>query len=406
MPYSIINGTAQVVASNKLNISETLGGNVYLVQFNQNTNQFELNQQSSFTLPEKVYGHNTSNTNKIMNLFERNVGRTSGVMLEGAKGTGKTLTAAEVCIQSNSLGIPVIILQSPYSGEKFNDFMNSITEKCVVFIDEFEKTFKEQDDIDSVLQLLDGGIKTHKLFLMTSNTELASNEKLQFLFNRPGRVHYLFSYGSLSNELIQEYLDDCLQYKEYEDSIKNLKRSFKVFTMDILKTIVNEINFYGSSKLPFNEVIKDLNVKTDRGIESYDYKLSVVLDGVEVPEDHLVFDSKKVNPQLLASTVADLEYYFLKFTLDKADANFNSELTPYVWSLDTYYAHSTLLYGTSLYSKDDSEEKVTLINLRLDQNNWSQNEKTRALINTPNERISITFTPVLREAKTEPTFYI
>lgn len=348
MPYSIVNGTAHVVASNKLNISNTLGGNVYLVQFNQITNQFELNQQSFFTLPEKVYGHNTSITTKIMNLFERNVGRTSGVMLEGTKGTGKTLTAAEVCIQANSLDIPVIILQSPYSGEKFNDFMNSITEKCVVFIDEFEKTFKEQDDIDSVLQLLDGGIKTHKLFLMTSNTQLSKNEKLQFLFNRPGRVHYLFSYGSLSNEIVQEYLDDCLQYKEYESSIKNLKRSFKVFTMDILKTIVNEVNFYGASKLPFNEIINDLNVKTDRGIESYEYKLSIVLDGVEVPESHLTFDSKKANSVLLSETIADLEYYFLKFGLDKVDDVFNSELKPYVFCLDNYSTDSSLFYNTAL----------------------------------------------------------
>lgn len=405
MPYSIVNGTAHVVASNKLNISETLGGNVYLVQFNQMTNQFELNQQSSFILPKKVYGHNTSITTKIMDLFERNVGRTSGVMLEGTKGTGKTLTAAEVCIQANSFGIPVIILQSPYSGEKFNDFMNSITEKCVVFIDEFEKTFKEQDDIDSVLQLLDGGIKTHKLFLMTSNTQLANNEKLQFLFNRPGRVHYLFTYGSLSNEIVQEYIDDCLQYKEYEASIKNLKRSFKVFTMDILKTIVNEVNFYGASKLPFNEIINDLNVKTDRGIESYGYKLSIVLDGVEVPESHLTFDSKKANSVLLSETIEDLEYYFLKFGLDKVDDVFNSELKPYVFCLDNYSTDSSLFYNTALYSKDELKE-ATIVTLKLDQNNWSQNEKTRALINTLNERISVVFTPILHEAKTEPTFYI
>lgn len=407
MPYSIINGTAQVVASNKLNISETLGGNVYLVQFNQMSNQFELNQQAAFTLPEKIYGHNTAITDKILDLFERNVGRTSGVMLEGYKGTGKTLTAAEVCIKANSMEIPVIIIQSAYSGEKFNDFMNSITEKCVVFIDEFEKTFKEQDNIDSVLQLLDGGIKTHKLFLMTSNSNLATNDKLEFLFNRPGRVYYTFKYGTLAEQTIQEFIDDCLIHKQYEEGIKALRRSFTTFTIDILKTIVTEVNRFGDSGLSLSQIMKDLNIKTDRSISSYEYDLEVVIDGKLIPADNIYYYSRKANPKTLEEALSGYDYYKLKLVLGATDVNHRLLTADSDCSVTTTRSYDLDLVNTPFYTLKDSDAfKVDYLTVLLDEHKWVQNEKTRALTCIVNDKISVTFTPILKEINTTTSFYI
>lgn len=268
---------------------EKLGGSFWMVDYNQDLG-YHLVKQPSMSLPSKVYGHNTSNSDKIFDTFKLDVGRTTGVMLQGEKGTGKTLTATEVCLKAVAEGYPVILIQSEFYGTGFNDFMSSIQEPCVVFIDEFEKVFKKQDAIDSTLMLLDGAIKTHKLYLLTSNISLNSSDRMEFLTNRPSRVKYVFEYGSVSKEVIAEYLQDNLHYPVYTDDVYSLQRNFKLFTIDMLKAIVVEINRFGDSKgtLSLTEIIQDLNVKTDRTISSYAYEKVALIGGKAFPISQII----------------------------------------------------------------------------------------------------------------------
>lgn len=263
---------------------EKLGGSFWMVDYNQDLG-YHLVKQPAMTLPAKVYGHNTSNSDKIFDTFKLTTGRTTGVMLQGAKGTGKTLTASEVCIKAVSEGYPVILIQSEFYGTGFNDFMSAISEPCVVFIDEFEKVFKKQDAIDSTLMLLDGAIKTHKLFLLTSNTGLNESDKMEFLSNRPSRVRYIFQYGSIPKEVMVEYLQDNLKFPEYSEEIFALHRNFNLFTIDMLKAVVDEVNRFGDSQksVKFSDIIGDLNVKTDRGISNYSYEKTVTIAGKVYP---------------------------------------------------------------------------------------------------------------------------
>ena len=74
-----------------------------------------------------------------------------GVIFNGLKGTGKTLSAKLLC---NALDLPVLIVQSPYDG--LVNFLQTLCFECVVFIDEAEKTFKMGEDDDALLRLIDG----------------------------------------------------------------------------------------------------------------------------------------------------------------------------------------------------------------------------------------------------------
>ena len=60
-----------------------------------------------------------------------------GVIFNGIKGTGKTLSAKLLC---NAIGLPIVIVQN--SSEGLLPFLQSLNFECVVFIDEAEKTFK------------------------------------------------------------------------------------------------------------------------------------------------------------------------------------------------------------------------------------------------------------------------
>lgn len=277
--YRKLSDDVVVIADVSSNI-EKLNGGVWMVQFDQQIG-FHLVRQADMSLPEKVYGGNHDITDRIMKTFLANTGKTTGVMLQGAKGTGKTLTAIEVCLSANKLGMPVILIQSEFFGSDFNDFLSKIQEPAVVFIDEFEKVYQRQDAINSTLMLLDGAIKTTKLFLMTSNAPLNDNAKMEFLQNRPSRVHYVFEYGSIEDSVIEEYLNDNLELKVYTDDIKALKRAYRLFTIDMLKAIVVEVNRFGSEngEIPLSELIKDVNVKTDRGIASYQYEKFLIIEG-------------------------------------------------------------------------------------------------------------------------------
>ena len=74
-----------------------------------------------------------------------------GIIFNGIKGTGKTISAKLLC---NAIGLPVVIVQNNCDG--LLPFLQSLNFECVVFIDEAEKTFKKGEDDDILLRLIDG----------------------------------------------------------------------------------------------------------------------------------------------------------------------------------------------------------------------------------------------------------
>ena len=174
-----------------------------------------------------------------------------GVIFNGLKGTGKTLSAKLLC---NALDLPVVIVQYPYEG--LVNFLQSLCFECVVFIDEAEKTFKKGEDDDVLLRLIDGVYnQTRKLYILTTN-QLTLNDNL---LGRPGRIRYRFEFGNLLPKAVKDYLDDNL-LPEYADQRKNILEQvdlLEISTIDILKALVDEVNIHG--RLPESQC---LNIPT------------------------------------------------------------------------------------------------------------------------------------------------
>ena len=167
-----------------------------------------------------------------------------GVIFNGLKGTGKTLSAKLLC---NALDLPVVIVQYPYEG--LVNFLQSLCFECIVFIDEAEKTFKKGEDDDVLLRLIDGVYnQTRKLYILTTN-QLTLNDNL---LGRPGRIRYRFEFSNLLPKAINDYLDDNLQpqFADQRRSILNQFDLLEISTIDILKALVDEVNIHG--QLPEN----------------------------------------------------------------------------------------------------------------------------------------------------------
>ena len=62
------------------------------------------------------------------------------------------------------------------------------------------------------------------------------------MVGRPSRIRYVKEFGNLDLKVVNEYLDDALQVPEAR---QDLLDSLTISTIDILKTIVNEVNIHG-----------------------------------------------------------------------------------------------------------------------------------------------------------------
>lgn len=201
-------------------------------------------------------------------------GKNLGVIFNGIKGTGKTLSAKLLC---NAIGLPVVIVQNDFKG--LLPFLQSLNFECVVFIDEAEKTFKKGEDDDILLRLIDGVYNAkRRLYVLTTN-RLTLNENL---LGRPGRIRYRFEFSNLLPRAIEAYLDDNLlpEYSSQREKILEQIDLLEISTIDILKALVDEINIHGQ----FPEV-PCLNIPTAKYVyeilefyyvESYDSKAEVI----------------------------------------------------------------------------------------------------------------------------------
>src|SRR5690606_34988668 len=97
---------------------EKLPKKVMLLQFNEKKNEFYLEIQKEFTLPAKIYGNVQELSKRYLNTFKKG-NKNLGILLKGIKGSGKSLLAKAICINSN---LPVIIISAPFGGDLFHSF--------------------------------------------------------------------------------------------------------------------------------------------------------------------------------------------------------------------------------------------------------------------------------------------
>lgn len=95
-----------------------------------------------------------------------------------------------------------------------------------------------------------------RIFLLTTN-ETSINENL---LSRPSRIRYVKEFGNLEKEIVKEYLEDNLKNPECIDCIIDFVDTLQISTIDILKSIVEDINIHGFDT--FIENKEFFNVKT------------------------------------------------------------------------------------------------------------------------------------------------
>lgn len=182
---------------------------------------------------------------------------------------------------ANRLGLPVLLVNAPYPG--LADFVAKIGCPVTLMFDEFEKNFDtdEKEDVE-LLSLMDGIFNSpyRRVFLLTTN-RLHVNENL---LGRPSRIRYRKSFSNLSPEVVKEYLDDNLLHKEFAGDIIEFIDTLSISTIDILKSIVEEVNIH---KTPVSSFKGFFNVETAK------YSYSALVKFVDDNSEYSIEDFRK-----------------------------------------------------------------------------------------------------------------
>ena len=252
---NIVNsGNKFVVYGEEVQTYKQLPANTYKVCFSPMAG-FSLKLHSDLNVCERIYGNTPNKVKKVLTTFKK-FNRNMGIILSGEKGSGKSVFARLLAEQGKELNLPLIIVDEAFNG--IADFLESITQECIVLFDEFEKNFNcddEEDKQDKLLSLFDGIDNGKKLYVLTCNRIEAIND---YYLNRPGRFHYHFTFGVPTTEEIKEYLENNLN----ETAISNIPdilrlSAFANFTYDVLRAIVFELN----NGYDLSETIQDLNIE-------------------------------------------------------------------------------------------------------------------------------------------------
>jgi len=252
-----------------LNLHDRLDPGNYKIALDQ-YGEFYLEKIDDFDVPAEVYGDLPDLARRVMTTF-RSRPMSTGVLLSGEKGSGKTLLAKKVCVDLN---IPAIVVNSPLVGDKFNSFLQAVSEPCAVFFDEFEKVYSSQEQ-EKLLTLLDGVYPSKKLFLLTSNNSYRVDEHMR---NRPGRIYYYLQFSGLEESFVREFCEAKLDNKENVEKVVALARLFSQFNFDMLKSVVEELNRF--PELDARDAVKLLNVKPESDAGGI-YSQRLYVNGIE-----------------------------------------------------------------------------------------------------------------------------
>jgi len=255
-------------------LHDTLPPAVYAVSYNDKIGYY-LQQTDPFPPIGKVYGNVTTTASRIMNTYKSRPAST-GVLLTGKKGAGKTLLSKQLAHDCIADGMPVLLVNNSHCGDKFNQFIQNLNQPALVIFDEFEKVYDNKEQ-EQLLTLLDGVYTSRKLFVLTANRADLLDDNLIL---RPGRIFYHLDYAGLDEQFIRDYCADNLKDLSKVGTLCNLATLYSTFTFDILKAIVEEMNRYGESPL---DAIKMLNCKPDNDSRYVKYDSFLKIDGVEVP---------------------------------------------------------------------------------------------------------------------------
>jgi len=200
-------------------------------------------RSDSFGFSHKVYGKDQPFIERVLKTYN-NTTNNLGILLNGIKGTGKSVTAKILC---NQMNLPVILVDDQY--DNLVSFLADLPQDIVVMLDEYEKVYGDSGKLLGAMDGIDAS-SHRRTFILTTNESYINNNML----NRPSRIRYVKNYNNLDITVVREIIADLLIYREYEEDLVTVLRDMTHITIDLLISIIKEINIHNEPASSFSNI--------------------------------------------------------------------------------------------------------------------------------------------------------
>lgn len=228
---------------------------------------------SRFSFGFRLYDTHAKIVQRTLAVWNAEGNNNVGILLNGEKGSGKTVAVQMICNELVKQGVPVLVVKDPIP---LDTVLSQVRQDLVVVFDEFEKTHAKPEQQQSLLSAIDGMSRSSfkRMFLFTTNTATLDPN----FIDRPSRVRYLFSFGRLAEDIVDSIvkaeLDPDLAH--FEPDILTYLSNRKVLTIDTVRTTVREVNLFREAPSDFE------NIFNISALEAPYFKVEVIDESGEV----------------------------------------------------------------------------------------------------------------------------
>ena len=214
--------------------------------------KFSLNGEMN--MPPKIYQTKKDKilVSRVIKNYQESDKNTTGVLLTGDKGTGKSVTAKIIASEAK---LPIVIINPSTEERLLEDFFKEFDTPVCILFDEVDKNF----NTSNMLTFLDGMHKTaKKLVIMTANNE---SELSSYIKNRCSRIRYYRHYDMFVDA--KEYAEIICDDKQVEDKEKLVDfiiKNIKYPSIDNISSFIDEVIFTKDWGLSYKEVLEFMNI--------------------------------------------------------------------------------------------------------------------------------------------------
>lgn len=234
-------------------------GKVYDLLYDEFNECSYLQENGNLNMPKQLFKIKGDDRfiKRCITYFNSDVStETTGVLLSGLKGSGKSVLAKRIAIESN---LPIIIVNTQYRLRYLNSFFKNINIPTCIIFDEFEKN-SYYWPTEQILDFLDGMQSTSKkLVLFTCNRTDKVDDNL---IDRTSRIRYWRTYDLKDNYVfIRELIED--KNLENVDELESfIIKNMKVVSFDNINSFLEEYKLF-KDEFSIEEIFNAMNLTSN-----------------------------------------------------------------------------------------------------------------------------------------------